>query len=183
MQCPKDRTVALINHRLSETLPVMHCPECQGNWIPPGEYKSWRGQPPNSVEVPPALLDVEFEQPLLDARGALCPDCGCFLSRAKVALRKPFYVERCANCGGIWCDRGEWEVLERLGLHVAIEELFSSDWQARVKEVEMLYRERQATVDKLGADLAEKVFELAELLEKHPNGDFGVAYLMRRFDE
>jgi hypothetical protein len=27
------------------------------------------------------------------------------------------------------------------------------------------------------------LFELAELLEQHPNGDFGVAYLMRRVDQ
>jgi Zn-finger nucleic acid-binding protein len=131
----------------------------------------------------PKTLDVDYVQSPFDTKAALCPECNCYLARARVGLKTPFYVERCPNCGGIWCDRGEWDVLEKLGLHTAIEQLFSSEWQARVKEREYAARERQATIDKLGADLAEKVFELAELLEGHPNGDFGVAYLMRRFDK
>lgn len=131
----------------------------------------------------PKTLDVDYVQSPFDTKAALCPECNCYLARARVGLKTPFYVERCPNCHGIWCDRGEWDVLEKLGLHTAIEQLFSSEWQARVKEREYAARERQATIDKLGEDLAEKVFELAELLEGHPNGDFGVAYLMRRFDK
>ncbi|MGJ3249365.1 MAG: zf-TFIIB domain-containing protein [Elainellaceae cyanobacterium] len=183
MQCPKDREIELVDSWLSDQLAVQECPKCQGNWIPSTEYQKWRGEPPDMIEVPQQMLSIQCESPPNDTKGALCPACGCFLSRAKVALRTPFYVERCSNCGGIWCDRGEWDILEMLGLHVAIEQLFSSDWQSRVKEVELANRERQATIDKLGEELALRVFELAELLEQHPNGDFGVAYLMRRFEE
>lgn len=183
MQCPKDRGIDLSDGWLSAGLAIKHCPECQGNWIPPEAYKAWRGDEPTPLAVPQQMLEIEFETPPLDTRGALCPECRCFLSRAKVTVKPPFYVERCSNCGGIWCDRGEWEVLELLGLHVAIEQLFATDWQARVKEVELTYRERRATIEKLGDELAYLVFELAEKLEKHPNGDFGVAYLMRRFDK
>jgi Zn-finger nucleic acid-binding protein len=84
------------------------------------------------------------------------------------------------QCRGIWCDYGEWDILEKLGLHTTIEELFSNEWQTRTREQKFSVQERQATIDKLGSELAGRVFELAELLEKHPNGDFGVAYLMRR---
>jgi Zn-finger nucleic acid-binding protein len=84
------------------------------------------------------------------------------------------------HCRGIWCDYGEWDILERLGLHTTIEQLFSNEWQTRVRSQQFFEKERQATVEKLGLEVAELVFELAEILEKHPNGDFGVAYLMRR---
>lgn len=56
-------------------------------------------------------------------------------------------------------------------------------WQTRVKALELAAREQQALTDKLGPDIAEKIFNLARLLENHLNGDFGVAYLMRRFDQ
>jgi hypothetical protein len=46
-----------------------------------------------------------------------------------------------------------------------------------------LAQERRATIDKLGAELAAQIFELADVLKQHPNGDFGVAYLMRRCDK
>jgi len=42
--------------------------------------------------------------------------------------------------------------------------------------------ERQAVIDKVGVEMAQRVFDLADLLKKHPNGDFAAAYLMRRFD-
>ena len=52
-----------------------------------------------------------------------------------------------------------------------------------MRSAEAEFRERTATAEKLGTDIAEKLFELAKLLEQHPNGDFGVAYLMRRFEK
>jgi hypothetical protein len=74
-------------------------------------------------------------------------------------------------------------MLHQLELQAHIDYIFSADWQAQVRELEHTERERQATVDKLGPDIAQRVFELADLLEEHPNGDFGVAYLMRRVDQ
>ncbi len=169
---------------LAENLAVECCPDCKGTWIPSGNYKAWREQyPPVSPDLMPKTLDVDYVQAPADNRAALCPECGRYLSRAKVSLRSPFYVERCLSCGGIWCDYGEWDVLVAMGLHTAIDLLFSAAWQAKVRERELAEQERQATIEKLGLDLATKVFELAELLQEHPNGDFGVAYLMRRFNQ
>jgi Zn-finger nucleic acid-binding protein len=125
-------------------------------------------------------LNVDFVQSPFDTKAALCPECRRYLSRAKVNLKTPFYVERCMYCRGIWCDYGEWDVLERLGLHTTIEQLFTNEWQTRSRSRQFSEQERQATIDKLGSELADRVFELAEILERHPNGDCGVAYLMRR---
>jgi len=185
VQCPKDKKVALLDSTLAESLSVKCCPDCKGTWIPSGEYESWQAkQPkPSQEDLLPKTLDVEYVQSPLDARAALCPECGRYLSRARVGLKIPFYVERCLDCGGIWCDHGEWDVLEKLGLHVAIQQLFSNEWQTKSREREHALSERQATIDKLGPELADRVFELADTLSVHPNGDFGVAYLMRRFDK
>jgi Zn-finger nucleic acid-binding protein len=184
VQCPKDKKIALVESTLAEDLSAKCCPDCKGTWIPAEAYESWQAsQPPVQPELLPKALDVTFVKSPFDTKAALCPECNHYLSRAKVEIKTPFYVERCMNCGGIWCDRGEWEVLEALGLHAAIQELFSSEWQARVRETVHNQQERQATIDKLGPELAARVFELAEVLENHPNGDFGVAYLMRRLDK
>ncbi|MEL6762619.1 MAG: hypothetical protein AAFO87_02960, partial [Cyanobacteria bacterium J06607_6] len=61
--------------------------------------------------------------------------------------------------------------------------IFNDQWQAQVKALDLTIREKAATIEKLGPEIADKIFELATLLEDHPNGDFGVAYLMRRFEE
>jgi hypothetical protein len=73
-------------------------------------------------------------------------------------------------------------MLQTLGLDRALHYIFADSWQAQIKELDAVQRERQATIDKLGSELAAQVFDLADQLQNHPNGDFGVAYMMRRFD-
>ena len=173
----------LLDGVLSEQLAVKYCQECKGTWIPASEYEAWQAtQARNSrvSEVPTETLHVDFVQSPFDAKAALCPECQRYLARAKVNFKTPFYVERCTQCRGIWCDYGEWDILQKLGLHATIEQLFTTEWQSRSRERLYFDHERQATIDKLGNELASRVFELAEALINHPNGDFGVAYLMRR---
>lgn len=183
VQCPKCRKVELLDGVLGEEFAVKYCQECKGTWIPASEYEAWQDRQSYNPGVPNALsgtLNVNFVQSPFDTKAALCPECQRYLSRAKVNLKTPFYVERCPHCRGIWCDYGEWDTLVQLGLHTTIERLFSNEWQTKMREQQFSEKERQATIEKLGPELAERVFELSELLEKHPNGDFGVAYLMRR---
>ena len=184
MNCPKCKNVQLLDGTLEGNLPVKQCHECKGTWIPSVEYEAWQSQQSQVTPVDPELLwqtlDVNFVQSPYDMKAALCPECSRYLSRAKVNLKTAFYLERCLNCSGIWCDKGEWDVLFKLGLHTTIEQLFSSEWQTRVRERQQVDKEREATIEKLGPELASRIFELAEALAKHPNGDFGVAYLMRQ---
>lgn len=182
MDCLKDRGVQLVDVVLRGNLPAQQCPDCGGCWIAPEDYHTWKqGQPQPMPETVNLEAAAQHPPAPLDVRTALCPDCGGFLSRVKTgATMNPFYVERCPQCGGIWCDRGEWDALTAMGINAIIDQLFSSDWQSRMRTREMLHRERLAMIDKLGEDLALRVFALAEQLEHHPNGDFGVAYLMRR---
>ncbi|MEL7314301.1 MAG: zf-TFIIB domain-containing protein [Cyanobacteria bacterium J06559_3] len=190
MKCPKEPKARLTDGTLAPDLEAKCCPDCGGAWIPPENYIVWqkqrgidRDQEPQ-VDVLPSEAGVSFAISPLDNRAALCPDCGHYLVRGRVVLRDSmFFVERCPNCKGYWCDRGEWEILQQLKLDTHLENIFSDLWQNQVKELEATERERRATVEKLGEAIASKIFELADLLEKHPNGDFGVAYLMRRFEE
>ncbi|MGF1522527.1 MAG: zf-TFIIB domain-containing protein [Leptolyngbyaceae cyanobacterium] len=190
MQCPKEPKARLTDGRLAPDLEAKCCPDCGGAWIPPENYIMWQkqrgidcGQEPQ-VDVLPSEAGLSFAISPLDNRAALCPDCGHYLVRGRVALKDSmFFVERCPNCKGYWCDRGEWEILQQLKLDTRLENIFSDLWQNQVKELEASERERRATIEKLGEAIANKIFELADLLEKHPNGDFGVAYLMRRFEE
>jgi Zn-finger nucleic acid-binding protein len=183
VQCPKCKNVTLLDGALDDKFAVKYCQECKGTWIPAHEYEAWASRQPYNPGVPDLkskTLNVNFVQSPFDTKAALCPECRRYLSRAKVNLTTPFYIERCMQCRGIWCDYGEWDILEKLGLHTTIEELFSNEWQAKTREQKFSEQERRATIDKLGSDVAAQVFALAEVLEKHPNGDFGVAYLMRR---
>ncbi len=189
MRCAKDLKVDLCDQTLSDNLAAHRCPQCEGTWIPPDTYEAWQAKTADSdLSISdlklPSEADIDYKPAPYDGRAGLCPQCGFYLVRGRINLRESsFFVERCPGCNGIWCDRGEWPVLEQLNLASYVPLLFTDEWQAHVRVLESEFRERQATADKLGPEIAEKLFELAKLLEAHPNGDFGVAYLMRRFEE
>jgi Zn-finger nucleic acid-binding protein len=188
VRCPKDLNVTLTEGLIADGLLGHSCPSCQGSWIPAETYQAWQQMHSNADvkldELPlPSSLAVDYRPSPYDSRAGLCPECGHYLVRGRVNLQaSSFFVERCPACQGIWCDRDEWAVLETLGLEGYIPLVFTDEWQGHVRVLEAELRERQATIDKLGPEVAAKVFELADLLERHPYGDFGVAYLMRRFE-
>jgi Zn-finger nucleic acid-binding protein len=185
VQCPKDRDQEMEPGSLAHGPAAYHCPECEGNWISSVDYEDWReaGTVPHPAQVTvTAPLGESFAPALNDTRASLCPECQHYLSRVRVGMGRSFYVERCSNCGGIWCDRGEWNILHQWNLSRLIDRLFTPEWQERVRQEEWAIQERQALIDKIGDDLAQDIFKLAKKLETHPNGDFAVAYLMRRFD-
>ncbi|MEM9153323.1 MAG: zf-TFIIB domain-containing protein [Cyanobacteria bacterium P01_F01_bin.3] len=188
MHCPKEPTSELTSTQLTEGLDVKCCPSCSGNWIPKFNYQHWQALNAGLEAIPepvlPLTLETDYQAAPLDGRAGLCPECGTYLKRSRINLKSTaFYVERCPICEGMWCDRGEWEVFEALGLHIQIPIVFHPDWQASVREMEHVERQRLAVIDKLGPEIASRIFELSDLIEGHPHGDFAVAYLMRKFDK
>ena len=189
MFCPKHPQESLIAGQLIDGLNASSCPTCSGSWVMSEDYQAWQTTQAdlsvqlNSLTVP-INRDVDYQPSRYDTRAGLCPSCGFYLVRVRVNLKQvAFFIERCPACKGIWFDDGEWTVLEELGLNAYIPVLFTDEWQSHVRTAEVELRERVATAEKLGPEIAEKLFELAALLEDHPNGDFGVAYLMRRFEK
>jgi Zn-finger nucleic acid-binding protein len=182
MKCPKCSQAELSDRELATGLIAKHCSECKGNWLPAKEYQAWQVQQPAAALSPETLtgLNIEFGHSPLDTRAALCPECSRILARAQVKLKTPFFVDRCQQCGGIWCDYGEWDILTTLGLNTSIEQLFEPKWQTKIRQQQLLQNEHQAMVEKMGADLAERLFALAETLAQHPNGEYALAYLMRK---
>ncbi|MEL6937732.1 MAG: zf-TFIIB domain-containing protein [Cyanobacteria bacterium J06598_1] len=188
VRCPKEPTTDLAPDQLTAGLDVQCCPSCKGNWLPKFNYQRWQAINAGLEAIPepvlPLALETEYKAAPLDSGAGLCPECGTYLKRSRINLKSTsFYVERCPICEGLWCDRGEWEIFAALGLHIQIPVVFNPDWQAKVRTMEQVERQRIAVVEKVGPELAEKVFELGEALAGHPHGDFAVAYLMRKFDK
>lgn len=189
MLCPKHPQEPLQPSQMVEGLKAHQCPTCRGAWVASEDYQAWQtmvSAPSVTVEelTVPISSDIDYQPSRYDNRAGLCPNCGFYLVRERITLQKTaFFMERCPGCRGIWCDDGEWAVLDQLGLSAYLPMMFTDEWHTHVRLTEAEHRERTATAEKLGLEIAEKLFELATLLENHPNGDFGVAYLMRRFEK
>jgi Zn-finger nucleic acid-binding protein len=184
VRCPKHKETELKATRVSGDLNAQQCSDCQGVWIPALEYSAWQAKQSKPVSSSISMgQSLNFTPTEFDAKAGFCPECGLYLSRARIPLKIPFYVERCLSCGGIWCDRGEWNTLEQLNLHANVPQLFSNQWQAQMREVNHAQLERQTLIDKLGEDVANRLFELVSILEKHEHGNFAAAYIVRHFDK
>ena len=189
MFCPKHPQESLLADQLVDNLKTHSCSTCRGSWVASEDYQVWQVTQVDSALgidslTAPISCDLDYQPSRYDNRAGLCPSCGFYLVRGRITLQKAaFFIERCPSCKGMWLDEGEWSILEKLGLSAYLPVLFTDEWQSYVRSAEADFRERTATAEKLGPDIAEKLFELAKLLEDHPNGDFGVAYLMRRFEQ
>ncbi|NES02906.1 MAG: zf-TFIIB domain-containing protein [Okeania sp. SIO2F4] len=187
MKSPKC-DVELEDAILNDIIPVKYCPISKGFWISAKEYEAWLASLPSwyaPEETLPYYNQFEdFVPSPFDGKAGLCPECGTYLSRARINIKNPFYIERCMSCGGIWFDSGEeWKILEELGLHTKIHEIFSSQWQAKVRQHQQEMINRETVIDKLGEEIAECVFQLTEILENHPQADCAATYMLRRFEK
>ncbi|NEN91700.1 MAG: zf-TFIIB domain-containing protein [Okeania sp. SIO3H1] len=185
MKSPK-YDVDLEDAVLNDNIPVKYCPESKGFWISGKNYEAWLDSLP-SWYVPEEILPYnqfeDFVPSPFDGKAGLCPECGTYLSRIKINIKQPFYIERCLHDGGIWFDNSEeWKILESLGLHTKIHEMFSSRWQAKMRQHQQEMINRQTIIDKLGEEIAEYVFKLADILEDNPHGDCAATYMLRRFE-
>lgn len=176
MNCPVCRSVILQPGELVSGLSSQRCHECQGNWLNSYELWDWMERQPKTGEAaahPPDFLPQTEEKP--GAR--LCPECGRFLSKFRVGIGSGFALDRCGNCGGVWLDGKEWEVLQQHGLHTQFGRFFTAEWQRYItqaekrKHLEKLYQER------IGAEDFAELKRIKEWVRKHPKAADMLRYL------
>lgn len=151
--CPKCRTTTLVSPSARASR-LLRCPSCRGHWLPTDEAR---------VEAVYDLMESDDTiRPGLptDEKTGLCPSGHGILIRAKVDLDEPFFLERCADCGGIWFDKGEWNKLARSHLLTNLSELWNPArrWRVHKEKAEAAYFEL------LRLELGDAVFDGIETL-------------------
>src|SRR5437763_1861151 len=129
IKCPVCVDVLLVEQSLAEQLPAQACDRCGGSWVHARHYWDWLERQKcgsaTSRSDQPASSDIE--QSGLARR---CPECGHFLTHAKVGHGLPFHIDRCTTCGGMWFNAGEWQALRERNLHTQVHFVFSAARQA-----------------------------------------------------
>jgi Zn-finger nucleic acid-binding protein len=176
--CPKCLTqllVAVDGTRASTGAAALRCPSCSGFWVPPEVV---------AVAASAELLgrlDAHPEQaPGEDKRTGQCPDGHGLLRRARVTFHAPYFLERCARCGGVWFDAGEWSRAAADGLLANLSEVWSPAWRKHLSDQQS---QESLEVDlraKLGSELFDLLHVVANRLEAHPQRAVALAYLSER---
>jgi Zn-finger nucleic acid-binding protein len=176
--CPKCLTqllVALDGTRARAGAAASQCPSCLGFWVPPEVVLV-----PASAEL---LSKRDTHPPLApseDRRTGQCPDGHGLLRRARVTWHNPYFLERCARCGGVWFDAGEWSRTAADGLLANLSEVWSPAWRTRLSEQQSHAALEIDLRSKLGGDLFDLLHAVASRLEAHPQRAVALAYLSER---
>jgi Zn-finger nucleic acid-binding protein len=176
--CPKCLTqllVAVDGTRASTGAAALRCPNCSGFWVPPEVVAV-----PASVDLL-GKLDTHPKQPLgEDKRTGQCPDGHGLLRRARVTFHAPYFLERCARCGGVWFDAGEWSRAAADGLLQNLSEVWSPAWRKHLSDQQSHEALEVDLRVKLGSELFELLHAVASRLEQHPQRGVALAYLSER---
>ena len=175
-RCPKCGPAALAP---VEGSLVLRCSKCAGFWAPPLAFKE-----AGVVELL-RTLDVRPTQPLeQDHRTGPCPEGHGLLRRARVTNNDPYFLERCARCGGVWFDPGEWSRLAEAGLLAAdVSNLWSPAWREHLSEEQNRASLEADLRHKLGNETFELLESLAEKLSEPNLRALALAYLTERLRE
>jgi Zn-finger nucleic acid-binding protein len=191
LTCPKcreetlERRMPLVYRRPKGKPPVQpaRCTRCHGFWLTRDQVAEVEARG-GRLELEPA--DTPPPDPEVDRRGGLCPDCRRILVRAPIeeghggegpaadpepgaAAAEAFYLDRCAHCGGIWFDAGEWRELAGDPVTEDLSRLWDPDWRRH----RLAERNRRADLarleERLGAPVLEAVDELVRRLAEAPD--------------
>lgn len=179
MQCPVCPGKALHPHSLDESLIASKCDGCGGQWINSFQYWMWLESHPRESDRSVSLLSFKGEssESSETAKARLCPECGHILTRYRVGQAVDFTLDRCGNCGGMWFDRNEWEILRSGELRDQIHLIFSASWQNRVREESSKKRFAELFEARVGEQDYRKAREFKAWLEQHPHRDELLSFL------
>lgn len=171
-RCPKCSPGAL--SALEDSV-VLCCSQCSGFWVPPlGFAEPGVAQRLQARDLRPAH---PLEQ---DLRTGVCPEGHGLLRRARASNDDPYFLERCARCGGVWLDPGEWSRLAEEGLLSDVTNLWSPAWREHLSEE----HNRASLESDLRHKLGDETFALMERLVHELAGPtqraLALAYLQQR---
>lgn len=176
MKCPVCPGKALHPHVLTEDLVSSKCDACGGQWINSFQYWKWlEAHPSNSSRSYSSLtLQGEGDE---TARAKVCPECQHILTRHRVGHAVNFTLDRCGNCGGMWFDRNEWDILQNSELRDQIHLVFSATWQSRVREESARIHLEELFAKKIGEEDYSRLKEMKCWLDGHPHRDDLIHFL------
>lgn len=176
--CPKCVSVLLVaveGTRSKVGTSALQCAGCSGFWVPPDVVAL-----PGIVE----LLRERDAQPKQaaneDKRTGQCPDGHGLLRRARVTWHEPYFLERCARCGGVWFDAGEWSRAAHDQLFANLSEVWSPAWRKQLSDEQSHASLEGDLRAKLGGELFELLHAVASRLEAHEHRGVALAYLVER---
>jgi Zn-finger nucleic acid-binding protein len=177
MNCPHCIDQELYAETVEESLTMQTCHQCHGRFLTSTVYFDWLeahgpNLPETSSDAATRLETVESQQ------AKRCPDCGAILVPYKVGRETGFSLDRCWQCGGIWFEQNEWEILRSRNLHDDIHLIFTKPWQEEVRQRELARQREMRLRQSFGDADYEELIRVKAWLDAHPKSRELYSYLL-----
>jgi Zn-finger nucleic acid-binding protein len=179
MQCPLCKKNTMNSTELLPDLKGLTCNECFGVWLDRSKYDAWRAKQPRDLPETstPAHLAVSETH-----KAKICPQCGHLLLPYRVGHGLAFSIDYCTACGGVWCERNEWDAIKAKNLHDNLHDIITQHWQAAIRQEEVQESIEQTYSRHLGTSYA-KAQEIRTWLHGQSQKALILAYLADRKPE
>lgn len=139
------------------------CNNCSGDWILIEDYVAWKERNPN-YEFASSISFEEIEAE--DSKRALfCPVSGVMMRKFKLSASNDHRIDYSSAVGGIWLDKGEWDLLKAEGLAGSLNSVVTQHWQNNLKAQTAKDSFNDIYTDKFGKENYAKVKAFREWLE------------------
>lgn len=175
MKCPSCDGGRLVPNFIDDNLRSRECDLCGGDWLLIEDFVSWKEMHPEHKFSDD--LTVE-DIPQDTGRALFCPVTGGIMSEMRISTTTPHRIDYSAAVGGVWLDKGEWEMLKRDGIAGALNEIVTQAWQRQIKLDTANKNFAAIYADKFGEETYDRAKEVREWLHRHPQKAELRAYLM-----
>ncbi len=152
------------------------CSHCGGNWVLIEDFLAWKESNPEYSFA----KDIGYAEgeDIDSAKAMLCPVTGSLMSKFRISSNTNHRIDYSASVGGIWLDKGEWQLLKQEGLAASLNVLVTQSWQRNIRAETAKDNFVDMYEAKFGKDVYAKIKELREWLQSQPQKSDLRAYLL-----
>ena len=174
MNCPSCKQGYLKPIKITDGLPAMACNQCQGYLLSMLSYRLW-------IENNPQLLKPESKLELLDetTQVVICPKCQVLMTKYRISGATQNKLDSCGNCGELWIDNGEWELLLSLGIAGRLSSILATPWQKNIHQQQSESNYEQRFKDLLGSEEYQKLRDFRDWIKQHKHQQELTSYMAR----
>ncbi|MAQ01446.1 MAG: hypothetical protein CL586_04880 [Alteromonadaceae bacterium] len=175
MNCTKCKSGVLQPSFLDGLFRAHTCSGCGGNWILVEDFVAWKEQ---NSEFQFAADHTVTEDTEDTKKALLCPVTGTIMRKFKITAGTDHRVDYSAPVGGIWLDKGEWDLLKSEQVAGTLNNVVTQHWQKQIQRESSASNLSAIYSQKFGEENYEKVKAIRAWLINQPNKADLRAYLL-----
>lgn len=177
MRCTSCSDGVLKPSFIDELFRAHTCSSCGGNWILIQDYLAWKERNPEH-DFSEKLTASDGSGVTESKQAMLCPASGVLMQKFQICAGNEHRLDYSAAVGGLWLDRGEWELLKAEGLAGSLNAVVTQQWQKKIRQDSAKGNFAELYRQKFGEDLYSKVKEVREWLQSQEQKADIRAYLL-----